>query len=427
MFRDGREVIVPFCELFCLKIQFQFVDDFFCFDHWNSFLIFVKNNNYVCKWGLRTNYVYLHYKIIKMDYNYGNSEDQIKRINCLLSYLELHKGASLKEIIDHYGLILDSKFDSEKKNRQFHYDKKFLKTVGVIIEYDPAIKGYEITELPEENITMKIPKKCINDLPILFSLLNVGEHLPSVGWLKEELQQKYNINEYLWENETYFSSNFIQQHNDEIIELGIKIINYMKQGQAIEFEYRKVNTYEKATYVIAPLQIRLSNDMYFLVGCKYKHTEFVPQINTFRIDMIENLKVKEAKIINKDNEKIKLVYNYKDLAEKETNLKDYFTHCIGIFNPNQGGKKEEPKHIKLKFYRWACSQVFKKKLHPSQRIPLGIQKEMVEGKEEIFCVVHLYVFDTVELENLLGRFREDVRKFNKKNNTFEKILTLRNQ
>ena len=55
------------------------------------------------------------------------------------------------------------------------------------------------------------------------------------------------------------------------------------------------------------------------------------------------------------------------------------------------------------------------------------QKEMVDGKEEIFCVVHLYVFDTVELENLLGRFREDVRKFNKKNNTFEKILTFKNQ
>jgi hypothetical protein len=354
-----------------------------------------------------------------MDYKYGNSEKQIKRINCLLNYLELNKGASLTNILNHYEFKLDVKINRKNVNRQFSYDKELLKKEGIIIEYNSDTKGYEIIEFPKKSTKMLISEDCINDLPILFSLLNVGEHLPSVDWLKEELQQKYNINEHLWENETYFSSNFIQQDNDEIIELGIQIINYMKQGQAIQFEYRKVNTYEKAAYVIAPLQIRLSNDMYFLVGCKYEHTEFVPQINTFRIDMIENLKVKESKIINKDNEKIKLVYNYKALAEK-TNLKDYFTHCIGIFNPNQGGKKEEPKHIKLKFYRWACSQVLKKKLHPSQRIPMGIQKEMVKGKEEIFCVVHLYVYDTVELENLIGRFRDDIRTFNEKNNTFDK-------
>jgi predicted DNA-binding transcriptional regulator YafY len=362
-----------------------------------------------------------------MEYTYGNSEEQIKRINCLLHYLDLNKGASLEDILKHYELVLEKEKNKEISKRQFHYDKKLLKEEGVIIEYDSATKGYEITEFPEEKKKMKISDEYVYDLPILFSLINTGEHLPSVDWLKKELRKNYNIDEQLWENETYFSSSYIQQDNDVIIELGIKIIKYMKLGQAIEFEYRKVNTYEKAFYIIAPLQIRLSNDMYFLVGCKYDHLEFVPQINTFRIDMIKNLKIKEAKIINKDNEKIKLVYNYKDLAENKTNLKDYFTHCIGIFNPNQGGKKEEPKHIKLKFYRWACSQVLKKKLHPSQRIPLGIQKEMVDGKEEIFCVVHLYVFDTVELENLLGRFREDVRKFNKKNNTFEKILTFKNQ
>jgi hypothetical protein len=31
------------------------------------------------------------------------------------------------------------------------------------------------------------------------------------------------------------------------------------------------------------------------------------------------------------------------------------------------------------------------------------------------------------LENLLGHFRDDVRLFNEKNNTFEKILTFKNQ
>lgn len=353
-----------------------------------------------------------------MEYSYGNSEEQIKRINCLLHYLELHKGASLKDILKHYELVLEKEKNKEISKRQFHYDKKLLKEEGVIIEYDSATKGYEITEFPKEKKKMKISDECVYDLPILFSLINTGEHLPSVDWLKKELRKNYNIDEHLWQNETYFSSSFIQQDNDEIIELGIKIIKYMKLGQAIEFEYYKVNTYEKVSYTIAPLQIRLSNDMYFLVGCKYQYNDFVPQINTFRIDMIDNLKVKEAKTLNKDNEKIKLIYDYKELAKK-TNLKDYFTHCLGVFNPNQGGKKEEPKHIKLKFYRWACSQVMKKKLHPSQRIPKGIQTEIEDGKEEIFCVVHLYVYDTVELKKLIGSYRGDVKTFNEKNNTFD--------
>ena len=407
MFRDWREVIVPFCELFCLKIQFQFVDDFFCFDHWYSVLIFVKNNNYVCKWGLRTNCVYLHYKIVKMEYNYGNSEDQIKRINCLLSYLELHKGASLKEIIDHYGLILDSKFDSEKKNRQFHYDKKFLKSVGVIIEYDPAIKGYEITELPEENITMKIPKKCINDLPILFSLINTGEHLLSADWLIKELKEKYNIDELLWENETYFSRNYVQQHNDEIIDLCGKLIKFMKQEQIIAFAYRKVNTFEKKDYVIAPLQVRLSNDSYYLIGCKYIDNILTSNISIFKMDMIENLAVKKVTTRNKNNEEIDLVYNYSKLV-KDSDLINYFTYCLGIYNPNTGGKIVEPKRIRLKFKKWACTQVMKRKIHPTQVIPKGVQTEIVEGKEEIFCIAHLQIYETAELENLIGRYRNDV-------------------
>jgi hypothetical protein len=342
-----------------------------------------------------------------MEYNYGNSEDQIKRINCLLSYLELHKGASLKEIIDHYGLILDSKFDSEKKNRQFHYDKKFLKSVGVIIEYDPAIKGYEITELPEENITMKIPKKCINDLPILFSLINTGEHLLSADWLIKELKEKYNIDELLWENETYFSRNYVQQHNDEIIDLCGKLIKFMKQEQIIAFAYRKVNTFEKKDYVIAPLQVRLSNDSYYLIGCKYIDNILTSNISIFKMDMIENLAVKKVTTRNKNNEEIDLVYNYSKLV-KDSDLINYFTYCLGIYNPNTGGKIVEPKRIRLKFKKWACTQVMKRKIHPTQVIPKGVQTEIVEGKEEIFCIAHLQIYETAELENLIGRYRNDV-------------------
>lgn len=342
-----------------------------------------------------------------MEYNYGNSEEQIIRLNCLLNYLELNKGASLKNILYHYELELGLKFDYEKVNRQFSYDKELLKKEGVIIEYNSVTKGYEIIEFPKESTKILIPEDCINDLPILFSLINAGEHLLSADWLIKELKEKYNIDELLWQNETFFSRGFFQQHNDEILELCGKLIKFMKQGQAIEFEYRKVNTFEKKEYVIAPLQIRLSNDTYYLIGCKYIDKKFTDNLSIFKVDMIENYKVKEAKILNKDNDVNKLAFNYVQLVNN-SKLIDYFKYCLGVFNPNVGGEKVEPKRIRLKFKKWSCTQVMKRKLHATQTIPLGIQKEIVNGKEEIFCIAHLHVYETAELDNLLGRFRDDV-------------------
>ncbi|MEI7509078.1 MAG: WYL domain-containing protein [Flavobacterium sp.] len=344
-----------------------------------------------------------------MDYNYGNSKKQIKRINCLLNYLELNRGASLTNILDHYEFKLDVKINRKNVNRQFSYDKELLKKEGVIIEYNSDIKGYEIIEFPKKSKKMLIPEECINDLPILFSLINTGEHLLSADWLIKELKEKYNVDETLWQNETYFSRNYIQQHNDEIIDLCGKLIKLMKQGQAIEFEYRKVNTNEKNKYIIAPLQIRLSNDSYYLIGCKYINNVLTSNISVFKMDMIENLLVKKVKTRNKNNEEIDLVYNYSKLV-KDSDLTNYFKHCLGVYNPNTGGKIVEPKRIRLKFKKWACTQVMKRKIHPTQVIPKGLQTEIVNGKEEIFCIVHLHIYETEELKNLLGRYREDVDK-----------------
>ena len=344
-----------------------------------------------------------------MDYNYGNSKEQIKRIDCLLTYLELHKGATLNNILDNYERKLKLVFNRKKVNRQFSYDKALLKKEGVIIEYNSDTKGYEIIEIPKKSTKMLIPEECINDLPILFSLINTGEHLLSADWLIKELKENYNIDETLWQNETYFSRNFVQQHNDEIIDLCGKLIKLMKQGQAIQFEYRKVNTNEKNKYIIAPLQIRLSNDSYYLIGCKYIDSILTSNISIFKIDMIENLIVKKVKTRNKKNEEISLVYNYSKLVE-DSDLINYFTYCLGVYNPNTGGKIVEPKRIRLKFKKWACTQVMKRKIHPTQVIPKGIQTEIVDGKDEIFCVVHLHIYETDELKNLLGRYREDVDK-----------------
>lgn len=344
-----------------------------------------------------------------MEYNFGNSKNQKQRLNCLINYLLSNQGASLRNILDNYDKELGSNFKEKKViNRQFSYDKEFLKKEGVLIEYNSNIRGYELIELPEKSKRMLIPEEYAEELPILFSLLNQEQHLLSVDWLKNELNEKYNIKEEAWENETYFSKSFTERNNDVELELCLKIIRLMKSETAIKFLYCKVNTNEILTYTVAPLQIRLSNDMYFLAACKYVDNKLDDNISIFRIDMIQNLKVQEAMIQQTNGLTQRLTYNYKWLADA-SGLNDYFKYCIGVFNPNSGGLKSEPKHIKLKFTKWACSQVMKKKIHHTQTIPNGLQTEIIEDKEQIYCIVHIKVYETVELDNLLGRYRDDVK------------------
>lgn len=352
-----------------------------------------------------------------MEYNFGNSKEQKRRLNCLINYLISNKGASLINILDNYNRVLGTNYLYEKKignkivkvvNRQFSYDKEYLKKEGVVIEYNSDIRGYELIELPKKSKRMMIPEECADELPILFSLLNQQQHLQSVDWLKKELNEKYNIDEEAWHNETYFSKSFTERDNDVELELCLKIIRLMKSETAITFNYCKVNTNEISTYTVAPLQIRLSNDMYFLAACKYVNNKFDDYISIFRIDMIQNLKVQEATIQQADGLCKSLKYNYKQLAQS-SGLKDYFNYCIGVYNPNNRNVKVEPKLIKLKFTKWACSQVMKKKIHHTQTIPNGIQTEIIDGNEQIYCIVHIKVYESVELDNLLGRYRDDVK------------------
>lgn len=341
-----------------------------------------------------------------MDLKLGKTKQQQQRINSLIHFLTAKPGASWKEIKEYYENNSDIEGVSQ---RNFHVDRNLLKNAGFIIESGKS-SGYKIKEIPSiENKGMLIPKDYAEELPILFSLLNQEQHLPSVSWLKDELREKYNVEEEAWENETYFSSSHIERKNDVELELCILIIRYMKKGQAITFKYRLVNTYKLKEYIVAPLQIRLSNDMYFLACCKYVEGRLVPKIVVFRIDMIENLKVQEATAQGSEDNKIDLKYDYKWLATA-TELKDYFKYCIGVINPNNGKEKIEPSLIKLKFKDWACSQVMKKKIHHTQTIPKGLEAEVVDGKEQIYCVVHIKVYKTEELMNLLGRYRDYVEE-----------------
>ena len=330
------------------------------------------------------------------------SKKQEERITILINLL-LSKPSSLKEIFTYFK---DYK-DIEIANITFKRDKKEMIKRGIDISFE--LGKYKISGYVSSKKQMKIPEEYKLDLPILFSILNSEKDLRIIDWLKEELKEKYNIDEENWEDETYFSKSLIEQNHDIILELCVDIIKYMKKGEAIEFEYRKVDNNELKKYTIAPLQIRLHENLYYLFGCVYKENTLEYSIRNFRVDMIENLKIFPSKTTLNSNEEMK--YNYKELAER-VDLKNYFNYCIGVYNPCNKDSEIKPVAIQIKFTGWACTYVTKNIIHHTQSIPKGIEKEMGEKGEIIFCIVHIKVYDTDELKFLLGRFRNYAERLN---------------
>jgi hypothetical protein len=330
------------------------------------------------------------------------NENQEKRITILIKLLS-SKPSSLKEILVYFK---DYK-DIEIADITFKRDKKEMIKRGIDISFDSG--KYKITGYVSSKKQMILPEEYKHDLPILFSIINSEKDLRIIDWLKEELKEKYNIDEEYWEDETFFSKSLVEQNHDVILELCIELIKYMKKGEAIEFEYRKVDNNELKKYTIAPLQIRLHENLYYLFGSVYKENTIEYGIRNFRVDMIENLKIVPAKSTVNSSEEMK--YNYKELAER-VDLKNYFNYCIGVNNPSSRNLNENPVAIRIKFTGWACTYVTKNKIHHTQSIPRGIEREMTDKGEIIFCIVHIKVYDTDELKFLLGRFRNYAERLN---------------
>jgi predicted DNA-binding transcriptional regulator YafY len=330
----------------------------------------------------------------------GKNIKQDERIKILIERLSV-KPSSLDEIIQ---FLKDHK-NIEISKITFKRDKKEMLVRGIDIVYNSG--KYKIFGKPNLKKEMIIDDQYEHDLPILFSILNSEKDLPVVDWLKDELREKYNIDEEYWENETYFSKSLVEQNHDIILELCVKIIKFMKKGDVIQFEYRKVENNELKKYIIAPLQIRLHEDLYYLFGCVYNDHNLDYSLRNFRVDMIQGFKIVPTKSKLNPSENIK--FNYKELAER-VDLKNYFNYCIGVYNPIGNDSLIKPEVIRLKFTGWACTYVTQKKIHHTQKIPKGIQIENGENGQIIFCIVHIRVFDTDELKFLLGRFRNYVER-----------------
>jgi hypothetical protein len=313
--------------------------------------------------------------------------EQNKRIKILLKTISTNKGFTRKEIIKLY----EKRGLAPIERTQFVRDRQFLKLHGIKV----ACRNNKYF------LDSKIPKLFLLDLdedtkyslPILFNILSIHEEVDSVIWLKDVLEKDYGIIDEEWHDGKYFSSTKpVWNKENNIIQLSIDLIKKMKDQEVITFEYKPVNTYlNNEIIVMAPLQVRFYDGRYYLFGVEYKNTEFdFDNLRLIEIDQIRQWRV-DAFFIDKEP----MTFDY-DIFFKKMKVNYLFEPCLGVVIPK--AKDRVVKRIEIEFRDWAKSYVKNKHIHHSQRT-------INETKDSI--TVEISVYDTYEVEFLLGRFREE--------------------
>jgi len=331
------------------------------------------------------------------------SAQPLIRISIIVRFLKHKKKAIFDEILDHVNDEIGDSISDTTLKRDF----KRMKSMGIDYKTfkNPNDNDKYYYELDSDNIPfsakMLIDENYKMSLPILFSLLDTEENLDIIQWLKTELKSKYGIIDEYWKNETYFSrvqTNFDEKNRIELLNLCMKLVEYMKKEVAIQFYYRNVNSPKKDNLkVIAPLHLRFYDDAYYLYGMAHDGTSFTGDLLNFKVDMIEGLEVIPAPNEDDDNEEI-ITFSYATLT-KDIDFDNYFKHCIGVW------RKGEPKIIRIKFTHWSCSHIKNKRLHATQ-IEEEDGFETIGDKEVNYCIIKIKVYDTDELKFQLAKYRE---------------------
>jgi hypothetical protein len=331
----------------------------------------------------------------------------IIRISIIVDFLKAGI-ATFTEILDHVNDELSYEISDATLSRDLGKMRKMgINYIAFKNPNDNDHYYYKLdteTEVPFSTM-MKIDEDCKMSLPILFNMLNTEKNLDIIDWLKKELKSKYGIKESYWENETYISrvqTNFDETKRILLLNLCMKLVEYMKKEIAIQFYYRNVNSPKKDDLkVIAPLHLRFYDDAYYLYGKTHNGTEFNEDLLNFRVDMIEGLEVAPA--VNEDDKNQDFItFNYAQLTEN-IDFNTYFYHCIGVW------RKGEPKIIRVKFTHFACSHIINKPLHVTQQVE-DEGYEMIGDQEVNYCIISINVYDTDELKFQLAKYREFAKR-----------------
>lgn len=312
------------------------------------------------------------------------------------------KRLSIEELLTELNDILKDDYGFEPISRRtFDRAKESLIENGYQINSRKFNgRNYFVLEGYPDNLNLTQEEQLT--FPLLIGLLDTEKSMNSVEWLKSALMDEFDYSKEDLNPYPYFVH--VQptlNSQDKLLILAGKIIEYIKKGQAILFQYQKKGITEFKQ--VAPLQIRYYDNRYYLLASTIDVTTYQPTklLQTFTLDMFVEKNVNPAVDESDENatEPKYIFFDY-DTLYKATRLEELLKHSLGIW---YDWKDNKLKSYRLKFTDWAMGIVKNKKIHPSQ-------KTIQDTPENL--IIEITVWDNHEIDYFLGRFGDKCERLN---------------
>ena len=312
------------------------------------------------------------------------------------------KKLSIEELLTELNDILKDDYGFEPISRRtFDRAKESLIENGYQINSRKFNgRNYFVLEGYPDNLNLTQEEQLT--FPLLIGLLDTEKTMNSVEWLKSALMDEFDYSKEDLNPYPYFVH--VQptlNSQDKLLILAGKIIEYIKKGQAILFQYQKKGITEFKQ--VAPLQIRYYDNRYYLLASTIDVTTYQPTklLQTFTLDMFVEKNVNPA--IDESDENAtepKYIFFDYDALYKATRLEELLKHSLGIW---YDWKNNKLKTFRLKFTDWAIGIVKNKKIHPSQ-------KTIQDTPENL--IIEITVWENHEIDYFLGRFGDKCERLN---------------
>ena len=309
---------------------------------------------------------------------------------------------TLDELLTEINTILKNEWGIESISKStFERAKKSLNDDGYQIRSKKIQrKNYFVLEGFPENMSLTEEEKLT--FPLLIGLLETEKKMASVEWLKSTLMDDFGYSDKDLKSYPYFvNAQPTLNSQDDLLMLAGKIIEYIKKGQAILFQYQKkgITSFKQ----VAPLQIRYYDNRYYLLASTIDDITYKPTnlLQTFTLDMFVEKNVNPALDESDENatEPNYIFFDYETLY-KATRLEELLKHCLGIWYDY---KENNLKTYRLKFTDWTMGIVKNKKIHPSQKIIQDTSENLI---------IEINVWENHEIDYFLGRFGDKCERLN---------------
>lgn len=323
-------------------------------------------------------------------------KSRLNRLVALDDFIRNSEGKSFQEIWDFCKL-----HGKNIQSRMVREDLKLLKLgshkqdipVNLVLE-----KGkYRINTTGHNWSYSDLEENERNTLPFVFSLLEPYKNLPSVKRVLNDLLVAHKLENNKIKKEAAKLSIKPMPENKAFADLIVKMMGLIADQKACEFNYFKVSvrSSEDANpdfVELYPLQIRVYNSRYYLIGVRTTAEWETKSLQIFAMDRIFKYKVD---VCYDQETEAELSFDWNKLS-KSIGLNNYFENCIGVYR--DFSIHTEPKSVYRWFKGWAASHIEAVPLHKSQEI---LQRRDNEIR------VRWKIFETVELNNILCKYGAD--------------------